>query len=225
MRIAAARVLGGRCNPRAIAYLHGAFSRGGPAVRMEVAAALERCGVGTEQLLAHAEEVRRLHALEKLGSTVPSWRAGAARELGLLGRADDIAKITPLLDDRDGSVAAAAAEGLGLAAAQSAAPALQKLAGDEVPVIASAAIEALVELGPEALAGARPVLLRQATSGEAQALPAAAALSMLQDEGAAKSAPATRSARPRGRRSWRRRRRCSRAGVRSRRSGMPWRRR
>ena len=82
VRIAAAKVLGNRCNPRAIAYLHGAFGRSGPAVRVVVADSLQRCGVALDKVLAHSEEVRRMHALEKLGSTSSAWRTASTRELG-----------------------------------------------------------------------------------------------------------------------------------------------
>ena len=175
VRIASARVLGDRCNERSIAYLHGALSRSGPAVREEVSAALVKCGVPLERQLARAEQVRRMRALEKLSATNSAWRTMAARELGLLGRDEDAAKITPLLDDPDGVVAAAAAEGLAYAKAASSIPALQRLAGDDVPVIASAAIHALATFGPEAVAGAQPQLLKQALSdGDAAQLAASA---------------------------------------------------
>ncbi len=184
VRIAAARVLGDRCNPRSIAYLQGAFSRSGPAVRAQLGASLARCGQPLQQVLARAEEVRRMHALEKLGSNIPAWRAAAARELGLLGRPDDVAKIAPLTEDRDGTIAAAAAEGLGLARAESAIPALQKLAGDEVPLIASAAIDSLESFGSQALSGARAALVEQAESDGPQAVQAAGALLELSPDAA-----------------------------------------
>jgi HEAT repeat protein len=176
VRIAAARVLGGRCNPRSTAYLHGAFSRSGPAVRAEVASSLGKCGVTLEQVLNHAEQARRLHALDKLGSVIPAWRAAGARELGTLGRPDDVAKIAPLLDDKDGAVAAAAAEGLALANAKAEIPALQKMTGDEVPLLSAAAIDGLARFGTEALLGATPQLLKQAEGTEDVAVLAASAV-------------------------------------------------
>ncbi len=176
VRIAAARVLGARCNERSIAYLHGAFARSGPPVRMAVAEALERCGVPREKQLAHEEQTRRARALERLGGAVSAWRAAGAHDLGLLGRPDDVAKLSPLLDDRDGAVVAAAADGLGLAAAKSAIPALQKLVGENVPLISSTAVEALGSFGGDALAGAQTALALRAQGDAEDAEFAAGAL-------------------------------------------------
>ena len=52
-------------------------------------------------------------------------------------------KIAPLVDDRDGNVAAAAAEGLGFAHAKARSRRCRSSPGDQVPVIATAAIDSL----------------------------------------------------------------------------------
>ena len=198
LRAAAARALGKRCGPRPIAYLQGAFNRGGIAARAAVSAALLGCGVRPETLFARAEEARRTRALERLERSNSAQRAWAAGELGLLGREQDVALLEGLLDDEDGAVVAAAALGLGRAGAQKAAGRLGLLAGDEVPVIAAAAARALAELGPEACRGAAAALEQQAALAGDQAVPAAAARALAVPEaGASLCALAVRAAEPR----------------------------
>ncbi len=198
LRAAAAGALGKRCGPRPIAYLQGAFNRGGIAARAAVSAALLGCGVRPETLFARAEEARRTRALERLERSNSAQRAWAAGELGLLGREQDVALLEGLLDDEDGAVVAAAALGLGRAGAQEAAGRLGLLAGDEVPVIAAAAARALAELGPEACRGAAAALEQQAALAGDQAVPAAAALALAVPEaGANLCALAVRAAEPR----------------------------
>ena len=176
VRIAAAGVLGQRCGPRPIAYLEGAFGRGGSSARAAIAGALLACGVQPAQLFGRVEHARRRKAEGRLDGTNSAQRAWAARELGLLGRDADVQLLRPLLDDRDGAVVAAAAEGLGHAGAGAAVPRLARLIGDPVPLIAGAAAQALAELGPEACRAASAALEQQAQQAGEQALPAALAL-------------------------------------------------
>jgi HEAT repeat protein len=181
LRLAAAKVLGQRCGERPIAYLEGAFQRSGALGRPVIAEALGQCGLGLDKLLAHTEEVRRARAQERLGGSSSGLRVWAARELGLLGRPDDVAALEKLLDDRDGAVVAAAVAGLGQASARRAAPHLAALVADPVPLLAAAAARALVDLGPEVTRAALPQLARQAVAAGEQGPAAAAALATVAD--------------------------------------------
>lgn len=184
VRIAAARTLGERCDGRNVAFLHGAMGRSGAVVREAVAAALGQCGLGPAQVLQKSEELRRRRALDRLVAPNSAQRASAARELGTLGRDEDVAALLPLLDDADGSVVAAAAQGLGRAGAGKAAPALTKLAADAQPLVAAAAAQGLLDLGPEAVRAAKGTLETRAVGADEPALPAALGLLSIAPPGA-----------------------------------------
>lgn len=175
VRIAAARALGARCGDRAAAYLRMGFARSTRAVRPAIAAALAGCGAPLEQTLEKEEASRRADALALLKASSPVQRGGGARQLGVLGRDQDIAVLAGLLDERDGSLVAAAAEALGEAGATSLAPRIAKLLA-EPGVVAGAAAEALRSLGPDAIAQSLPALESVAARADDEAEPAALAL-------------------------------------------------
>lgn len=172
VRVAAAQAFGAHCGDRGRAYLRLSFARSDARVRAAIAGALARCGVPLEQMLARDEAERRLLG-RKLLAAQGAQRARGALLLGRLGRDEDVAALLPLLDDADGAVVAAAAQALGEAGAQVAAPRLIRLLA-EPGDIAGAAAEALAEIG--AVAPARAPLLQVAVraSGEAEAAAAAA---------------------------------------------------
>ena len=176
VRIAAVHALGTRCGERTAAYLRLAFAHSDASVRAQIAAALQRCGVDLAQTLRREEIERRRKAMDELASPFAAVRARGARELGLLGRDEDRARLFALTDDRDGVVVAAAARALGESGAQEAAPRLRALLG-EGGEVAAASAEALLALGPAAVAPARPKLLELAAGAGDEALPAAVAAS------------------------------------------------
>ena len=196
VRIAAVHALGTRCGERATAYLRLAFGHSDAKVRAEIARSLEACGVDPAQTLRREETERRRKALDQLTSPFAAVRARGARELGLLGREEDRARLAALLDDRDGVVVAAAARALGESGATGAAPRIRALLG-EGGEVAAAAAEALLALGPAAVAPARPRLLELAAGKGDEALPAAIAASAGQkaDEALCAAALAAQSAR------------------------------
>ena len=192
VRIAAAHALGARCGEKSDAWLRLAFAHSDAAVRAQIAAALQGCGVDPAQTLRREEAERRRKAQEELASPVAALRARGARELGLLGRDEDRARLLALLGERDGVVVAAAARGLGESGAQEAAPRLGALL-DEGGEVAAAAAEALLALGPAAVAPARKTLLTLAAGGGDEALPAAVAASAGEKADAALCAAALRA--------------------------------
>lgn len=183
VRSAAARTLGERCNERTVAWLHGAMGRSGAVVREVVAQSLCNCGLSIPQILRKVEELRRRRALDRISALNGAQRASAVRELGVLGRAEDVATLFSLLGDEDGFVVAAAALALGHAGALQAAPMLAKLAADEQPLVAASAAQGLLELGPEAVQAARAVLEKRAVEEGEPALPAALGLATIAQEG------------------------------------------
>ncbi len=137
--------------------------------------ALQKCGVDPAQTLQREEEDRRRKALEMSVGHFAAQRARGAYELARLGRDGDRAHVLALLDDRDGVVVAAAARALGELEALEAAPKIAALL-PEGGEVASAAAEALLALGPPAVAPARDALLQVAVRDTDEATPAAAAL-------------------------------------------------
>ncbi|MBS2024522.1 MAG: HEAT repeat domain-containing protein [Deltaproteobacteria bacterium] len=176
VRIAAAGSLGEHCGTRPVAYLHGAMTRSDVLVRLGIVEALHKCKLSDEEILTHAAGERRRNARVRLESEVSGLRVWGTRELGLLGTPDDLATLVPLIDDKDGQVAAAAIAGLGAAGAPGIAPRLVKLVSDPAPAVAAAAAQAVLDLGPEAVKAARPALERQVLTSEDPALPSALAL-------------------------------------------------
>ena len=189
VRVAAVHALGGRCGEKTAAYLRLAFTRSGAAVRGEIAGALQGCGVDPAQTLLREENERRLKAQGELRNPSAAVRAQGARELGLLGRAEDRARLATLLDERDGVVVAAAVRALGESGAQDAAARIRALLG-EGGEVAAAAAEALLALGPAAVGPARQELLALAAGAGDEALPAAVAASAGQRADAALCAAA-----------------------------------
>ena len=183
VRVAAVHALGTRCGDRTFAYLRLAFAHSDAVVRGEIARALQGCGVDPAQTLRHEETERRRKAQEELGSASAAVRARGARELGLLGRAEDRARLAALLDERDGVVVAAAVRALGESGAQDAAARIRSLL-DEGGEVAAAGAEALLVLGPAAVAPARPKLLALAAGAGDEALPAAVTASAGERAGA-----------------------------------------
>ena len=176
VRRAAASSLGQRCGARGKGYLLSAFTRSGTAVRAAVVEALGHCNDAPVLALRHEERSRRERALRLLDAPSAAQRARGARELGLLGRDGDVKTILPLLDDRDGVVAAAAARALGEAGAAQVEPRLRAMLAEDATVVVEAATEGLAALGPEALRSARAELERVLPRGDEAADSAAAAL-------------------------------------------------
>ena len=189
VRIASVHALGSRCGEKADAYLRLAFAHSDAAVRAQIAQALKGCGVDPALALAREENQRRSKALEELASPFAAVRARGAKELGLLGRDQDRARLLSLLEERDGVVVAAAVRALGESGAQEAAPRIRALL-EEGGEVASASAEALLALGPAAIAPARPRLLALAAGAGDEALPAAVAASAGQKADAALCAAA-----------------------------------
>jgi HEAT repeat protein len=171
VRLAAAQALGAHCSERGGAYLRLAFSRSDAKVRAALAEALGRCGTSLAQVLAKQEAGQRLAAHKLLEAPGGAQRARGALQLGRLGRDEDVAALLPLLDDRDGAVVAAAAEALGEAGAQAAAPRLAKLLDEQGEVAGAAAegLRALGQVGPSRAALAQ-VAARDSDESEAAAL-------------------------------------------------------
>ncbi len=174
VRMAAARALGAHCSDRGRAFLKLGFARSDARVRAVLAEALAHCGISLEETLARQEADRRL-AAHKLLAMEGAQRARGAAQLGRLGREQDVAALLPLLDDRDGTVVAAAAEALGEAGAQAAAPRLAKLLAEEGEV-AGAGAEGLRALGPAAVEAFRASLAKVAARDSDEAEAAARAL-------------------------------------------------
>jgi HEAT repeat protein len=143
---------------RAKEVLVAAYSRGGPAVRAEIATALRAVGGSLREaveLEARETWERNVLALER---GTPAERAGAAEELGRSGRAEAVRLLAPLLERgrrEDRRVVAAAARALGMAGDRSARTALETLL-KEAPdaALAESAAEALGALADPAAAGA-----------------------------------------------------------------------
>ncbi len=146
VRIAAAQAFGAHCSERGGAYLRLAFARSDARVRAVLAEALSRCGTSLQQTLAREETALRVTAQKLLAAQGGAQRARGIAQLGRLGRDQDVAALLPLLTDRDGTVVAAAAEALGEADAQAAAPQLSELLTEQGEV-AGAAAEGLRALG------------------------------------------------------------------------------
>src|SRR5438132_4770459 len=108
-----------------------------------------------------------------LQSPSAAQKAHGARELGLLGRDEDVAALLPLLEDHDGVVAAAAARALGEAGGVQAVPRIAALL-DEGGEVGAAAAEALLAL--HAQAAGRAGLEKLARADGDEAIPAAVAL-------------------------------------------------
>jgi hypothetical protein len=172
VRLAAASALGELCGERAPAYLRMAFERSDAAAREKIAEALQKCGASLPDTLQREETERRRKALQALGSTNAAQRAHGARELGLLGRDEDRAKLEKLLDDPDGVVVAAAARGLAACEDVAAAPRIAKLL-EERGEVAQAAAESLAVLHAEN--AYRPALLKVAIAAGDEAVAAARA--------------------------------------------------
>lgn len=155
---AAAAGLGAMASePRASQQLVGAYGQASPAGRAAISAALAR--VGTSLREAVELEARRLweRNLSALEAGKGRARAGAAEELGASGRAEAVARLLPLVDpnrDRDPTLLAAAARGLGEAGDGQARPHLEALLAEPDAAVAEAAAEALGALGDPAAADA-----------------------------------------------------------------------
>ncbi len=163
VRRAAALALGQRCGPRGKGYLLSAFGRSGTAVRGVIVESLGKCQGSLAEILAYDERRRRAKAGRQLEAPSSAQRAQAIVELGRLGRPEDVAVVGPLLDDKDGVIAAAAARALGEAGALAYEPRLAQLLSDDATLVAEAAAGALASLGSAAIARAAP-LLEKATA-------------------------------------------------------------
>lgn len=197
VRLSAAGALGLRCGEKAQAYLKLAFApvpgKDDRPLRAAIARALSSCGVTLQALLAQEETSRRARATRLLEGGVGAQRAGAAAELGLLGRDEDVARLLALLEARDGVLVAAAAEGLGAAGASQASVKLAALLTEE-GAIAAAAARGLRALGPAAVRDALPGLLRAIAREGDDARAAAEAIATLGSEARCAAAPEARTA-------------------------------
>ena len=192
-RIAAVQALGTRCGERTHAYLRLTFAQSDARVRAPIATALQACGVDLAQTLHREEAERRRKAVDALTSPFAAVRARGARELGVLGRDEDRARLSALLDDRDGVVVAAAARALGESGAQEAAARLGALLGEvravralEVPGQGRTAAEFAADPDPVVSAAARGD--PPPTPGTSTSKPAPEArLSLWSDDGAVRA--------------------------------------
>ncbi len=149
------RAVSGLASPKAADFL-AAIAKDGKeveSVRLGAMTGLEKIGPASAETLAAlaapSEPVNvQVQALEALGrlkqpagkavciealhrNDQPSVRAAAAHAVAQLAGGDAVPLLTPLLDEKDGTVRVAAVQGLGSLKSKAAVPALVKAAGDE----------------------------------------------------------------------------------------------
>jgi HEAT repeat protein len=177
---AAARGLAGMPRePRARRHLVAAYAGATPGGRAAIADALDAIGVSLREAVDAEARLLWERNLAALDTGRSPARAGAAEELGASGRADALQRLVPLVEPgrkQEGTVAAAAARGLGESAEWTARPHLEALLGDADAALAEVAASALGRLGDpraaDALAAAGTAETGRIAGATAEALAA-----------------------------------------------------